>query len=241
MNRLNLLLTIALAFVSICVALLRVDPSRPNYQIRLGNDMASSPAYTAFEPNPDFANGRTLQDPVSGTIARGFKPFRFAATPEDALRAGEQLVNPWKELSEDEARSAAERGSAIFQIYCAACHGADGAGNGPVAKRGFPPPPSLLTGKSLDMKDGQLFHILTHGQNSMPQFAAQLTPDRRWDVILFVRQLQQQSKPPAEQADSTSKSKATVEPPKAAAEAPSDQEPPPDSAATTDQETEPQP
>ena len=41
------------------------------------------------------------------------------------------------------------------------------------------------------MKDGQLFHILTYGQGSMSSMAAQLSRDRRWDVINFVRSLQQ--------------------------------------------------
>ena len=40
------------------------------------------------------------------------------------------------------------------------------------------------------MKDGQLFHILTYGQGSMAPMAAQLSRDRRWDVINFVRSLQ---------------------------------------------------
>ncbi|MBL8852224.1 MAG: cytochrome c, partial [Planctomycetaceae bacterium] len=61
-------------------------------------------------------------------------------------------------------------------------------------KRGFPPPPSLQTGKAVGMPDGQLFHILTCGQNTMPSFAAQLDVARRWDLINFLRTLQQ---PPA--------------------------------------------
>ena len=47
----------------------------------------------------------------------------------------------------------------------------------------------------MQMKDGQLFHILTYGQGSMTSFAAQLTPDGRWDVINYVRRLQQQEAP----------------------------------------------
>ncbi len=61
-----------------------------------------------------------------------------------------------------------------------------------MTKRGFPPPPSLLTGKSPQTKDGQLFHILTYGQANMPDFAAQLSPARRWDVINYIRSLQTQ-------------------------------------------------
>src|SRR5690606_4794954 len=134
----------------------------------LGDDMTYSPAYTAYAPNPNFSDGRTLQSPVPGTIARGWQPINFEATPEDALRAGEELVNSF-DLNTEAGKASAERGQVVFNTFCATCHGGDGAGNGPVAQRGFPPPPSLLIGKSREMKDGQLFHILTYGQNSMPQ------------------------------------------------------------------------
>lgn len=190
--RVNLVLGFALASVFALLLMLRVDNSRPNYQVNLGDDMTYSPAYTAFEPNSNFANGRTLQDPVPGTIARGTQIFPFEATPEDALRAGEQLVNPY-DSSTEEGIASAERGAVVFQAFCTSCHGADGTGNGPVAQRGFPPPPSLLIGKSREMKDGQLFHILTCGQNSMPNFAAQLPPHRRWDVINHIRSLQKEA------------------------------------------------
>jgi mono/diheme cytochrome c family protein len=40
------------------------------------------------------------------------------------------------------------------------------------------------------MKDGQLFHVLTYGQNNMPSYASQLSRGDRWNVILYVRTLQ---------------------------------------------------
>jgi len=187
--RINLVLGFTLASVFVLVVLMRVDNSMPNYQVNIGDDMTYSPAYGSFEPNSNFANGRTMQDPVAGTIARGSQLFHFAATPQDAIRAGKELSNP-VDLSTEEGAASADRGAATFKTFCVSCHGGDGTGNGPVAQRGFPPPPSLLIGKSKDMKDGQLFHILTYGQNSMPQFAAQLSPALRWDVINHIRALQ---------------------------------------------------
>jgi mono/diheme cytochrome c family protein len=200
-HRINLVLSIVFVAILALLVLFRVNHSRPNYQIILGDDMTYSPAYTAYAPNQNFANGRTLQNFVPGTLARGEQRFDFEATPQDAIRAGEQLTNPFAPGTKERA-AAADRGAIVFQTICIVCHGGDGAGNGPVARRGFPPPPSLLTGKSRDMKDGQLFHILTFGQNNMPSFAVQLPPDRRWDVINHIRRLQQEVKPPAA-ADST--------------------------------------
>ncbi|TWU21789.1 c-type cytochrome [Bythopirellula polymerisocia] len=192
--RLNIGLLVLLGAILVMLMVLRVDNSRPNYQVNLGDDMTYSPAFTPFEANSNFANGRTLQDPVPGTIARGTQLFSFEATPEGALRAGTELPNPFDPSSEAGIASA-DRGDALFSVFCISCHGADGTGNGPVAKWGFPPPPSLLTGKSREMKDGQLFHILTYGQNSMPQFAAQLPPASRWDLINYIRRIQNESPP----------------------------------------------
>lgn len=160
------------------------DPAKPNFEFL--PQMAHSPRYNAFAPNPNFGDGSTLQHPEPGTIARGSMPLHYAATPQDALRAGEELISPL-DVSNVRAR---ERGAFVFSNFCAVCHGAGGAGNGPVAQRGYPPPPSLLAEHALKMKDGQLFHVLTYGQNNMPSYASQLSREDRWNVILYVRTMQ---------------------------------------------------
>ena len=113
-------------------------------------------------------------------------PLHYLPTLEDALRAGEELKNPFPPL--DAARR--ERGAIVFTNFCQACHGPLGQGNGPVALAGFPPPASLLADRAVQMKDGQIFHVLTYGQGNMPTFAAQLSTEDRWSVILYVRMLQ---------------------------------------------------
>jgi len=251
LNRLNLLLAIALALVVVTLMMTRVDYSRPNYQVNFGDDMTYSPAYMPYEANGNFPSGRTMQSPVPGTIARGSMPLHYEATPTDAIRAGEELVNPFGRDTEAGAASA-ERGQSVFQTFCVACHGGDGSGNGPVAQRGFPPPPTLLAGKTLAMKDGQLLHILTFGQNSMPKFAAQLSPDRRWDVINYVRSLQAAASPErgaenpeasVESEGPTTETEPTTEPETTTAEPDVSAEPaePAESAKSAKSETEQKP
>jgi cbb3-type cytochrome c oxidase subunit III len=175
-----------LGMVALCWFVPGRDVSRPNYEFLPEAQMAQSPAYDSFAPNPNFADGLTLRTPPDGTIARGHMPLHYEATLQDALRAGQELVNPFPQT--DTARR--ERGTAVFTNYCQVCHGPLGQGNGPVALGGFPPPASLLAERALQMKDGQMFHVLTYGQGNMPPFSAQLSRDDRWSVILHVRMLQ---------------------------------------------------
>lgn len=168
---------------------LRPNPARPNYEFL--PQMAHGPRYAAFVANPNFADDKTLHAPPPGAISRELMPLHYSATPQEAIRAGEELKSP-VDLNSQQAR---ERGAMVFANYCAVCHGAGGLGNGTVTQRGFPPPPSLLADHAMNMKDGQMFHALTFGQNNMPSYASQLSREDRWSAIAYVRGLQAQTAP----------------------------------------------
>jgi mono/diheme cytochrome c family protein len=184
---LNVFLFLAVLALIVANVVLRPHPARLNYEFL--PQMAHAPRYDAFAANPNFADQKTLQAPPAGSIPRGFMPLHYAATPQDALRAGEELKSPI-DLSSEQAR---QRGATVFSNYCAVCHGLAGLGNGTVTQRGFPPPPSLLADHALKMKEGQMFHVLTFGQNNMPSYASQLSREDRWNVIAYVRVLQAQA------------------------------------------------
>jgi mono/diheme cytochrome c family protein len=188
---LNILLLVAFLISAGLNWALWSDRSRPYFEFL--PEMVRAVGYEAFSPNPVFADGKTLQLPVEGTVPRGYLPVHYQATAEDAVRAGEDLSNP---LAPEDAR-ALERGSFIFSHYCQVCHGPQGTGDGPVAQRGYPPPASLQGPKALKMKDGQMFHVLTCGQGNMPSYASQISRQDRWKVILFVRSLQKKGTAPS--------------------------------------------
>jgi mono/diheme cytochrome c family protein len=173
-----LLIALAVALGGNWVA--RSDTSQPN--LEYFPDMAHSPRYNAFEENPNFADGKTLQAPPAGSIARGFLPLRYQATPKDALRAADELRAP------PASSAGVERGRVVFANICRSCHGPGGHGDGAVARRGFPPPPSLLAGNAINMKDGQMFHIITFGQGNMPPHAAQVSREDRWNDMRSLQQ-----------------------------------------------------
>jgi mono/diheme cytochrome c family protein len=185
--RINVALLTVLAVLVLLNWLVGADPGRPNLEFL--PDMAHAPRYGTFAANPNFPSGTTLQPPPAGTIPRGQLPLHYQATPEDALRAGKELLNPL----DAESASWRERGAYVFTNYCAICHGGGGQGDGPMATRGVPPPPSLLADKARELKDGQLFHILTYGQGNMASYAGQLSRADRWSAVLHVRALQRQA------------------------------------------------
>jgi mono/diheme cytochrome c family protein len=187
MTKLNVVLLVLLFGLLGVNWAVRPDPTLPGMEFL--PEMVRSAAYGSFAENPNFADGKTLQSPVPGTVARGSLPLSYRATPEDALRAGAELSNP----SRPDDRAALERGAAVFTSFCQPCHGPGGKGDGPVALRGYPPPPSLLVEKALAMRDGQMFHALTYGQGNMPSHASQVSRADRWNAILHVRSLQRQS------------------------------------------------
>jgi mono/diheme cytochrome c family protein len=191
-NWLNIVLFVALLTTTgLCWFVKGRDVTRPNYQFWPESQMVTSAAYDSFATNPNFADGLTLRRPPSGTLARGQQPFHYEPTLQDAVRAGLEQQNPFTD--KDVARR--DRGSSVFADYCQVCHGPLGQGNGPITQKGFPPPASLLADRALQMKDGQMFHVLTYGQGNMPGFSAQLSPADRWSVILHVRLLQQPYSP----------------------------------------------
>jgi mono/diheme cytochrome c family protein len=179
---------VLLAGIVLCLApvfFLRRDPSKPHYELVPERQMARSPAFGAFAPNPNFPDGTTFQAPPKGTIARGSPSFPYGPEPTEMVRAGKELRNPLSFGPQTK-----QQGAMLYSNYCQCCHGPTGMGDGPVSERGYPKPLSFLKPQAMDMKDGEMFHIVTYGKGNMPAHAVQLAPADRWAVILHVRVLQ---------------------------------------------------
>lgn len=185
--RTALLLTILIAITVAANLLISPDIERPNREFI--PEMAASPAFGTYSANDRFADGKTVQTPPEGTVARGHLPFAYGPTPEEAIRAGLELTSPVP----PDPESAPVEGRAVFESFCIPCHGSAGAGDGTVTQRGFPAPPPLTAEHAKSLKDGQIFHIITWGQANMPSYRTMLRPEERWRVIPFIRKLQQDS------------------------------------------------
>jgi mono/diheme cytochrome c family protein len=178
----------AAAVVALRLVLVR-DLSQPNAEFL--PEMVRGPALEPQSARAPTSDGLGDQPPVAGVVIRGRLPFRYGTGPGEAKRAGAELANPF---SSDDA-AAVRRGAEVFANYCAVCHGPAGDGDGPAALRGMAQPPSFHAVRALEIKDGEMFHVVTLGQGNMASYSAQVEPDDRWKAILHVRALQKARKP----------------------------------------------
>jgi mono/diheme cytochrome c family protein len=167
-------------------------------RIHLVGDMDWQPKYKAQRENPIFDDGRATRDAVAETVAVG------ELRDDDHFYRGKinaafaRTFPP--EVSFDEATMA--RGRERFGIYCTPCHGFGGKGDGMINRRveslkdrqsyqGAWVPPTDLTQESVRMQPvGQIFDTITHGIRTMPSYGAQIVPQDRWAIILYLRALE---------------------------------------------------
>lgn len=185
----NTILFVLFILLIATIFLVRRDYATRNIEILPG--MVAHTSYPSLAPTNVFPDGKLLQPPVEGTIARGFPPISYSVSEPEAKRASEELKSP---LVAADSLNDIQRGGKVYSAVCLPCHGAGGAGDGIVAQRGFPPPPSLFAENAMKMKDGQMFHVITFGQKNMPSVAAQVTRTDRWRVIAYIRSLQKQQR-----------------------------------------------
>jgi mono/diheme cytochrome c family protein len=119
------------------------------------------------------------------------------APPEDAV----PITGSTPRMSIDDARSLAnpvtaspatlQHAQQLAQVNCAACHGAAGDGQGPVARYFSPVKPvDFRADRVRNRTDGELFWIIANGLGNMPEFRDLLSEQELWTVVLYVRQVQ---------------------------------------------------
>ncbi|MEX0887225.1 MAG: cytochrome c [Phycisphaeraceae bacterium] len=200
--------------------------------IQMFHDMRDQPRYNTQAATDLFADGRAMRPPVPGAVAWGrdareadeamlreddhyYRGYRLVAGENDEAQAEffEGLppqIEPTRELL--------RRGQERYNIYCFACHGADGYGQGPVHARAtelmlrdqggtvwvqpanlhqFDTDAGVSTFGSEVYPDGRLFHVITAGRGNMPAYGGQIKERDRWAIVAYVRALQISQNVPA--------------------------------------------
>ena len=178
---------IMIAFL-IALSSCKKNPNHPGYVYL--PDMDVSRAYETYSENPVFEDGKTLREPLEGTIPRGHEPYPFIKDDADLLKAGKSLSNPLEATEEN-----IQRGEVLFTRYCSHCHGPKGDGQGVLyTSKRFPLPPGNLTlEKTVNRPDGEIFHIVTVGYGIMSAHGSQIPANDRWKIIHYVREVIQDS------------------------------------------------
>ena len=141
-----------------------------------------------YNSNPNNPHLMNMREPVANTVKRsedGYLPYRIHK--DSAEYAGRVLTNPI-----DSTPQVLAEGQALFSIYCIACHGETGQGDGLVGKV-FLGVPAYNLGRVKELPEGQIFHTITHGRGRMMSHASQVSVDERWKITRYVQVLQNQN------------------------------------------------
>jgi mono/diheme cytochrome c family protein len=168
----------------------------PTPRLDIFSDMNLQPKYKTQAASPFFADGRTMRPPVPGTVARG------GLEADDHFYRGKSGDQWATTFPASPTRAMMDRGQERFNIYCATCHGWIGEGDGMTAFRAdkrkegtWVPPTSLQSKRIREQPVGQIFHTITDGTGKMPSYAAQIPPEDRWAIVLYIRALQRSQNP----------------------------------------------
>jgi mono/diheme cytochrome c family protein len=155
-------------------------------------------AYKQTDSNRINPYGLNMREPARGTVSRRNYHTTFGSgdssvtdlmvynVPKDSIGIAERtLSNP---VPNTEANL--KEGEVLYGRYCLHCHGEGGKGDGLVGRM-YAGVPNYTVGDYKTMNDGHIFHVITHGKGRMWPHGAQMTPEERWKIVLYVHKLQQ--------------------------------------------------
>jgi mono/diheme cytochrome c family protein len=147
-------------------------------------DMHDQPRFKPLAQSDFFADLRSARTPVDGTVARGdLREDGYFYTGKIGSSPGDYMPFPV-------TKQVLAQGQERFNIYCAPCHSRVGDGRGMIVQRGFRQPPSYMTERLRKAPLGYFFDVITHGFGAMPDYASQIPPRDRWNIVAYVRALQ---------------------------------------------------
>ncbi len=141
-----------------------------------------------YSSNPNNPHEMNMRIPAANTVRRtgnGWLPYHI---PKDSIDlAARILTNPL-----DSTEQLVSEGKTLFEVYCIACHGPQGHGDGLVGAvmKGVP---AYNVGRVKEVNGGHIFHVITMGKGRMYSHASQIKPMDRWKIVRYVQTLQNQT------------------------------------------------
>jgi mono/diheme cytochrome c family protein len=174
------------------------------------HEMYDQPKYKPLTSSPLWADGNSSRPQVPGTQPYSAGPLagvssgrmdRVALVPPAGPVSGVDANG--KPLARAGAAAAPgysnplpitpkllARGRQRFNIYCAPCHSRAGDGDGMIARRGFPHPPSYHTAALRNAPDSHFYKEISDGYGVMYPYADRISPHDRWAIVAYIRALQ---------------------------------------------------
>ena len=164
-------------------------------------DMYAQPKLREQQASALFADGRAMRPRVEGTVPHGMlddDDHYFRGWTKTTVAGKPDVMFFDKFPSQVTVNDTLlKRGQERFNIYCSACHGLDGYGNGPVnlrakeLKQGTWTPPSNLHDATVRGRPiGHIFNTISVGIRNMPGYGGQIPVPDRWAIAAYVRALQ---------------------------------------------------
>jgi len=159
---------------------------------KLARNMYDQPRYNPMRESRLFPDGASARPPVPGTLAAASGVV--AGTSSGRIGSEEELERAKLEAATSNpypvTMALLRRGQERFNVYCAPCHSPVGDGDGMVARRGFPHPPSYHVERLRQAPDRHFYDVMTQGYGVMRPYADRLAPDERWAIVAYIRALQ---------------------------------------------------
>lgn len=176
---------IAILFALVLLVVSCQDERAPNYQYM--PNMYQPVGYETYGEADFLPNESEALLPPANTVNRGWLPYDIANSPEGKELSRAQ-ASPLDSLSMEVNL---EKGSQLYTIYCAICHGNKGDGQGTLVKRekilGVP----SYADPVRNITVGSTYYTIHYGLNSMGSYASQMNTEEMWQVSEYVMQLKQ--------------------------------------------------
>ncbi len=189
----GLLIAAAFAMVPFGIFASARESKTTKSQFNIVPNMDYQMKYKAQADNDFFKDGRSMREPVSGTVPVG--GLRLDAHFFEGKVGGEWARTLPEQIVADEATMA--RGEQRFGIYCAPCHGLTGNGDGMVHRHAFAlqegtwvKPTNVANADIMKKPAGELFNTISNGIRNMPGYARQIPTEDRWAIVMYLRALQ---------------------------------------------------
>lgn len=136
--------------------------------------LSASTSYNSVVVNSKVNNSSAIADTV---IQEPFVAPAWADTIKNPIGTSPEII---------------AKGEETYNLYCFACHGETGYGDGAAGGAMGVKPANFHDPKFSKQKDGTIFWKLSNGKGMMPPFKDIIKEEQRWQLIAYLKEFGKQ-------------------------------------------------